>query len=180
LKVIAFTGMPFSGKSEAVSIAHELNIPIVRMGDLVWEQVKRKGLEVNDKNVGKIANNMRLKKGKDIWARLTAERIKELNISESVVIDGIRNMEEVIFFKKIFGEDFHLIAIKVSEGVRYKRALNRKRVDDSTDISEIRGRDKREISWGIKEVINKADITFYNEDSLESFQNRIKKLIKTL
>jgi dephospho-CoA kinase len=172
--------MPFSGKSEAVNIAHEMNIPVVRMGDLVWAEVKKKGLELNDNNVGKIANNMRIEKGKDIWARLTVKRINELNISGSIVIDGIRNIEEVIFLKKIFGDDFHLIAIKASDAIRYKRALNRKRVDDSTNINNIRIRDKREISWGIKEVINKANITFYNEKCLKSFQNQIKKFFKTL
>ena len=71
MKVIAFTGMPFSGKSEAVKIAKEFDIPVVRMCDLVLEEVKRNGLELTSENVGKIAHKLRMKKGRDIWARKT-------------------------------------------------------------------------------------------------------------
>ena len=39
MKIIAFTGMPFSGKSEAVQIARDLDIPVIRMGDMVWEDL---------------------------------------------------------------------------------------------------------------------------------------------
>ena len=76
MKIIAFAGMPFSGKSEAVRIAKEKNIPVIRMGDMVWDEVKKRGLELNDKNVGTIANEMRQKHGKDIWAKKTIERVK--------------------------------------------------------------------------------------------------------
>ncbi|HEC81032.1 MAG TPA: hypothetical protein ENI42_01220, partial [Thermoplasmatales archaeon] len=38
MKTIAFTGMPGSGKTEAVKIAKELEIPVIRMGDCVWEE----------------------------------------------------------------------------------------------------------------------------------------------
>jgi len=63
LRIIAFTGMPFSGKSEAVKIAKEQNIPVIRMGDMIWEETKKQNLELNDKNVGTIANNMRKRYG---------------------------------------------------------------------------------------------------------------------
>ena len=33
MQVLAFAGMPFSGKSEAVKIAKEMDIPIIRMGE---------------------------------------------------------------------------------------------------------------------------------------------------
>ena len=58
--------MPFSGKTEAVKIAKTLNFPIIRIGDLVWDEVIYHGLKLNDENVGKIANQMREKFGKDI------------------------------------------------------------------------------------------------------------------
>ena len=73
MKIIAFTGMPFSGKSEAVEIAKKLGIPVVRMGDMVWDEVKKQGLEINDGNVGFIANKMRESHGMDIWANFNEE-----------------------------------------------------------------------------------------------------------
>ena len=66
MKILAFTGMPCSGKTEAVKVAKEMDIPVIRMGDAVWREVKHQGLELNDKNVGDVANNMREKHGKYI------------------------------------------------------------------------------------------------------------------
>ncbi|RKX48292.1 MAG: hypothetical protein DRP25_07625, partial [Thermotoga sp.] len=109
MKVIAFTGMPGSGKSEAVKVAREMRIPVIRMGDCVWEEVRKRGLELNDENVGRIANEMREKYGKDIWAKRTFEKIDPS--WDIVVIDGIRNIEEVDFFREKLGKDFTLIAI---------------------------------------------------------------------
>ncbi|MCJ7571122.1 MAG: flagellar hook-basal body complex protein FliE [Candidatus Thermoplasmatota archaeon] len=176
MKIIAFTGMPFSGKSEAVKIAKEQNIPVIRMGDMVWEETKKQNLELNDKNVGTIANNMRKKYGMDIWAKKTIEKIKKIKNTDILVIDGVRNLEEVETFKKKLGDDFLLVAIQVSDKLRYKRAMNRNRKDDSKDLAKIKERDNREISWGLNTVIDSADMIISNEGSLEELHNKIKQV----
>jgi len=180
MKILAFTGMPFSGKSEAVKIAKEQNIPVIRMGDMIWEETKSQGLGINDSNVGKIATIMRKTHGMDIWAKKTYEKIKSIKNIEKLVIDGVRNIEEVDFFKVNLGEDFVLIAVKVSDRVRYKRAMNRGREDDSKDLELIKERDKRELSWGLEEVIDSADITISNEGTIEDFQKEIKEIFTNL
>jgi len=176
LKIIAFAGMPFSGKSESVKIAKEQNIPVIRMGDMIWEETKKQRLELNDKNVGIIANNMRKKHGMDIWAKKTIEKIKKIKNTNILVIDGIRNLEEVETFKKNLGDDFLLVAIQVSDKLRYKRAMNRNRKDDSKDLAKIKERDNREINWGLNTVIASADMIISNEGSLEELQNKIKQI----
>jgi dephospho-CoA kinase len=100
MKIIAFTGMPASGKSEAVVIAKDKGIPVIRMGDLVWEETQRQGKPLDDKNVGTVAEDMRKKHGMDIWARRTVEKISSLKQAPLLVIDGVRNMEEIDYFKK--------------------------------------------------------------------------------
>lgn len=176
MKIIAFTGMPFSGKSEAVKIAKEQNIPVIRMGDMVWEETKRQDLEINDSNVGKIANNMRKTHGMNIWAQRTYEKIKTIKDKKILVIDGVRNIEEVDFFKKNLGKDFILVAVKVNDELRYKRAMKRGREDDSADIKRIKERDNREISWGLNTVIASADIVLSNEGTFEELHDKIKQV----
>jgi dephospho-CoA kinase len=178
MRIIAFTGMPFSGKSEAVKIAKEKGIPVVRMGDMIWEETKKQGLELNDQNVGMIANNMRKNYGKDIWAKKTLKKINSMKKTELIVIDGVRNIEEVEIFEKELGKDFVLIAIEVSDKTRHKRALMRGRKDDSMDPDSIRHRDRRELSWGLRNVIASADSVVTNEGNLEDFKTKIKKLLK--
>ena len=178
MKIIAFTGMPFSGKSEAVKIAKEQGIPVVRMGDMIWEETKKQGLELNDQNVGMIANNMRKTHGKDIWAKKTIKKINSMKETELLVIDGIRNIEEIETFEKELGKNFVLIAIEVSDETRHKRALMRGRNDDSMDPDLIKQRDRRELSWGLGNVIAIADSVVTNEGKLEDFKTKIKKLLK--
>ena len=143
---------------------------------MVWEETKKQGLEINDENVGKTANDMRKKYGMDIWAIRTLERVKKIKNEEKIVIDGIRNIEEIETFQKELGQDFTVVAIQVSDEKRYSRAMNRGREDDSKDLTLIKQRDKRELGWGLGNVIASADIIVTNETSVEEFQRKIKDL----
>jgi len=178
MKILAFTGMPFSGKSEAVKIAKEMNIPIIRMGDMIWEEAKNRELELNDKNVGTIASQMREEHGKDIWARRTLEKIKSVENLNFIVIDGIRNVEEIDLFKRYLEGNFVVVAVEASDETRQNRALTRNREDDSKDLQKIKERDKRELGWGLDRVIASADIIVLNEGSIKNFQKKIRELLK--
>jgi len=178
MKILAFTGMPFSGKSEAVKIAKEMNIPIIRMGDMIWEEAENRELELNDKNVGTIASQMREEHGKDIWARRTLEKIKSVENLNFIVIDGIRNVEEIDLFKRYLEGNFVVVAVEASDETRQNRALTRNREDDSKDLQKIKERDKRELGWGLDRVIASADIIVLNEGSIKNFQKKIRELLK--
>jgi len=180
MKIIAFAGMPFSGKTEAVEIAKNMDLPVFRMGDVVWEEVKKQGLEINDTNVGKVANQMRRQHGMDIWAKRTIEKILKLQSITKLVIDGVRNFEEIEFFKKMLGTDFIVIAVEVSDETRYKRAMSRGREDDSMDLKLIKTRDQREIDWGLDRVIASADIVISNEKGIKEFKSKIKEVLNKI
>ena len=96
MRVVGFTGMPGSGKSEAMEVAKTRGHPVVRMGDLIWEEVDRQGLPRDARHVGQVANGMRESHGKDVWAKRTAERVRAMAAGHGLVlIDGIRSQEEV-------------------------------------------------------------------------------------
>ena len=177
MRVLAFAGMPFSGKSEAVKIAKEMNIPVFRMGDMVWEEVENRRLELNEKNVGTIADQMREEYGMDIWARRTLEKIRLIGESESIVIDGIRNIEEIDAFRRELGGGFVVIAVEAAYEIRQKRALNRSRKDDSNDVEKIKERDRRELRWGLGVVIASADVVVSNEGGIEEFRDKVRKIL---
>jgi len=180
MKILAFTGMPFSGKSVAVELAKDHGIPVIRMGDMIWEEAKNQGLELNDENVGMIANQMRKEHGMDIWARRTLEKMESMDKEQIAVIDGVRNNEEIETFKQELNGDFVVVAIKASTETRHQRAMNRGRRDDSKDERQIKERDQREIGWGLNKVIDAADITIENEGSVDEFKEEINKLLNEL
>ena len=172
--------MPWSGKSVAVKLAKDHGIPVIRMGDMIWEETKNQGLELNDKNVGTIANQMRREHGMDIWARRTIEKMQSMNKEEIVVIDGVRNDEEIETFKQKLDGDFIVVAIKASTETRHQRAMNRGRQDDSKDKEQIKERDRRETGWGLDKIIDAANITIENEGSVDEFKREINKLLDDL
>ena len=180
MKTIAFTGMPASGKSEAVQLAKDKGIPVVRMGDLVWEETQRQGKSLNDKNVGDVANSMRKKHGMDIWAKRTVEKIRSMKKSPIMVIDGVRNREEIDYFKKELGTEFLIIAIDAPDELRMKRAISRKRTDDSKNLNDFKERDKREIGWGVQQVIATADIIIPNSGSIDAFKKQVSTVLQTI
>ena len=180
MKIVAFTGMPFSGKSEAVSIAKKRGYTVIRMGDLVWEETKQQGLELNDQNVGHIATKMRISQGNDIWAQRTVNKIRACMNSPILIIDGIRNHKEVHYFKQKLSKEFILIAIQTNKSLRYKRAMNRGRIDDSLSLQKIQVRDQREISWGLDKVIKAADHTITNNLGINEFRNKINDFFNSL
>ena len=173
MKAIAFTGMPGAGKTEAVKVAKEMGIKVVSMGDEVRNEARKRGLELNDENVGKIADEMRKKYGMNIWAKKCIEKLSSEKI---IVIDGIRNIEEVETFRNRI-KNFILVAIHASPKTRYERLMKREREDDSKNVEELKEREKRELSWGLGDVIAMADIVLINEGDLEEFREKVREIL---
>ncbi|PKQ27578.1 MAG: dephospho-CoA kinase [Candidatus Anoxymicrobium japonicum] len=178
MKVIAFTGMPGSGKSEAVRIVKERGLQVIRMGDMVWDEVRRRGLELKDSYVGMVATEMRRIHGPSIWAQRTAKKLAGMRTEtlelDAVVIDGVRNSEEIEFFKNELGSDFRLVAIHASPKTRYERILARKRDDDDfIGEASVKNRDFRELGWGLGSVIAMADVMIVNEGTIEELAEKV-------
>jgi len=94
-------GMPGAGKSEAVEVARERGAQVLRMGDTVWEEVRRRELPMEASVVGRVADEMRRSHGPDVWARRTLEAVDRG--ARLVVIDGLRSAAELGAFKAALG-----------------------------------------------------------------------------
>ncbi|MGC8629590.1 MAG: AAA family ATPase [Thermoplasmata archaeon] len=169
-------GMPGSGKEEFAIEAEKHGYEIVRMGDTVRNYVRSLGLPMENSIVGKIASEERAKKGMDVWARRTIENIH----NEKTVVDGIRNIEEIQFFKNHLKEKFIVVGIFANEKNRYDRIKNRNRPDDPKTLEEFKERDRRELSWGLATVFILADMMLVNTESLAVFRSDIRKLLRSM
>ena len=178
MKLIAFVGMPASGKSEAAAIARSLDIPVINMGDVVREETSKCGLPPTDENIGGTGTALRREEGLDAVAKRCVPRIPLS--SRVVVVDGIRNIEEVNYFKKTFGDDFKLIAIHTPFELRFERVKRRSRSDDMGSMEELKRRDEREKGWGLHKAIEMADVTIENTDTIEKFRKQMEQLLRDL
>lgn len=171
--VIGIVGPQASGKTEVASAMVELGAARVRMGNVVWEEVKNRNLELTESNVAKVAEDLRSQEGMSAVAKRCIPIIKEEGReNNSVVVDGIRGIDEVEKFKEEFGEDFILLSVKSSRKTRYERITERKREDDTQDYDSFREKDDRELSWGLKKAIESADYLIENEGSLEDLRKK--------
>ena len=178
IKVVIFTGLPGSGKSEAVRVARGLGLQVLRMGDAVWDEVRRRGLPLEAAEVGRIANDMRASHGPDVWARRTLEAVDP--DAEVVVIDGVRSRAELEVFKSALGEDLAVVRIDCPDDVRMARVVARGRDDDTMTEEAFRARDEREMSWGLGDVLAIADEVIENTGTLEALRANVKDLLQGL
>ena len=177
MKVFGVTGMPGAGKSVAVEVAKKYDIPVLRMGDFIWEEVRRRGLPITSESVAEVAMQMRTDFGPGVWAEKTVDRLKSIH-PEAAVIDGIRSEAELEVFRHRLGQDFTLVAIHASRSTRLMRLLERHREDDVKDEGEFIARDERELGWGLGRVIALADIMLVNEAAMPDLREQIEHVIR--
>ncbi|MFX0070321.1 MAG: AAA family ATPase [Candidatus Hermodarchaeota archaeon] len=170
MKVIGFCGLPGSGKSTAIEAISDLG-KIITMGDIIRNEAEIRKIEPTAENLGKIASDLRIKKGPEIIAKKCIEFIKNLS-NDVIFIDGLRSIYEVNEFRKNW--KFPIIKVILNEDLRFKRLFKRGRSDDPSIIKQLKQRDNRELSLGLKDVLNKADYKISNDSSIESLKKNAR------
>lgn len=174
LKVICVTGMPAAGKEEFQKVAAEEGYAIVRMGDVVRGEARRRGIPITDAAVGAMAHAEREKHGPAVWAGRTVPFVA----APRVCVDGLRSPAELSTFRGTFGRDLVVYAVVASPHTRWERVQRRARADDATTWDEFCRRDERERGWGLEEVIRAADVAIVNEGTLDAFYAAVRKALR--
>ena len=173
MKLIVVTGMPGSGKEEFLTVARSMNIPFIRMGDLVREMYALRSKEDSELTMGQFANLERERHGANIWAQRALERMS----GNLWLVDGCRSMDEVRAFRKL-SDDVEIVAIHAPPSQRYARLVARNREDAPANIREFEDRDLREMGWGIAGVISLSEHMLVNDSTLEEFRVKAKELLE--
>ena len=179
MKVVAIVGMTGSGKSEVARLFQRHGFTRVRFGDITDEEVKKRGLELNEENERLVREQLRRENGMAAYAKLNLPRIEEALAESDVVVDGLYSWEEYTFLRSRFGGDLSLVAVWSSPATRYARLTGR--LDRPLTAEEAAHRDAAEI-----ENLNKggpiavADFTIINESSLENLTRQTERIISKI
>ncbi|MBI4084484.1 MAG: AAA family ATPase [Candidatus Levybacteria bacterium] len=175
-RILAFVGMPGSGKSEAALYLQKKGFPYIRFGDLTDEGLREKKLPQTPENEQQFREEIRRLEGLDVYAKKATPKIKAILESEdSVIIDGLYSWEEYMFLDKQFACVI-VVYIFAEPVIRYGRLASRS-VRPLTH-EEARLRDFSEI-----ERLNKsgpiaiADYVIENNGSLSQFHQHIDALL---
>ncbi|NHN60554.1 MULTISPECIES: AAA family ATPase [Halorussus] len=176
MRVIGTVGLPGSGKGEAATVAEDLAIPVVTMGDVIRRECRDRGLDPAEHH-GEIAGALREENGPDAIAQRSLPVVEEaLEESDAVLVDGIRAGVEVERFEEAFGDAFTLVSIEAPFEVRADRVESRGR-DNTDDGESLRERDERERGFGMDEAIARAEVRIDNTGTLEAFHEQIRALL---
>ncbi|AOL15591.1 dephospho-CoA kinase [Sulfolobus sp. A20] len=166
--------MPGSGKSEFSKILRERGAKVIIMSDVVkkrYEKEAKIGESLMD-----FAKRLRQIYGEGVVARLSVEELDSSKY-ELVGFDGVRSLDEVEEFKRLLGSKTYIVAIHSPPNIRYKRMMDRSRMDDSRNLSDLLRRDREELGLGIGSVIAMADYMIINDSSYDEFKRRANEVI---
>jgi len=179
MKVVAIVGTAGAGKSEVARAFESNSFTRIRFGDVTDEEIKKRGLVLNEENERYIREFLRQQYGMSAYARLNLTRIDSALKQSDVVIDGLYSWEEYTFLKDHYGENFYVVAVWASPRTRYARLSNRS--DRALTAEEAAGRDRAEIEKTNKGgPIAMADFTIINESSVADLRKEAERIISNL
>ena len=114
MKVVSIVGMAGAGKSEVSRVFEENGFTRIRFGDVTDEEVKKRGLELNEENERHIRELLRKQHGMAAYAELNLPKINLARKQSDVVIDGLYSWEEYTFLEKYCGDDGLGVALAIN------------------------------------------------------------------
>jgi cytidylate kinase len=182
MNVIVIMGLPCSGKTTVCrDLKDKDNINYYSTGDTVREMCSEEyGEDYDSSELGDFSTRKR-KKDEAYATKDTLKKVKDKDKDQDAVIfEGVRSKEELDYLETEV-ENLVTIFIDVSFGERARRLINRGRNGENSK-EVMKERDKREKSWGMKDVIQNKyyDIKVNGNCSQEELYKKVKKEINSL
>lgn len=177
--LLVIVGMAGSGKSSAARHLENKGWRAIRFGAMTIDEVRSRGLPVNEANEKMVREELRTKHGMDAYARLSLPAIRRSLSHGPTVIDGLYSWSEYKFLKKRFGERMKVVAVFTPRAIRYARLSQRP--ERPLTFEEAERRDFAEIENVEKGgPIAMADYTLVNDGTEEALFRALDRLLSTL
>ena len=177
-RILGVTGLPGAGKTMFCEAVHARSYDVFSCGEVVKEEMSRRGLPVTASNMASVSLDIRKKDGPAGVSRRLLSKIRTSR-SEVVAVDGVRSLEEVELLQS-YSPNTIMIAVHAAPKIRFDRIMIRGRQDDTRTWEEFRARDRRELGYGIGDAIALADKMLLNEESTDVFLQHINTLLQSI
>ncbi|MEN6373408.1 MAG: AAA family ATPase [Smithella sp.] len=172
MKIFVVVGMPASGKNTARIYAQTKGIPYFATGDLVRNEIRKRGLEHDAIASAAVSTELRGADGLGV-TRLALAMAMESS-SDILFMEGMRSQPEIELIRA--GAECVVIAFLAPRQLRLQRIISRQRADDSPQL--FKERDLREIEYGAAIPIAMADEYILNTGTLEEALAQIDQIIR--
>lgn len=179
--VIGLVGPIASGKGTISEYLKSQGFTYFSLSNVVREETQARGLEMTRENLQNVGNDLRERFGGSVLVDKLAERIKK---EDFVVIDGIRNPEEIYALKNNFNGK--IVNISAYKNRRIERYLERAKVrgEDDASLSSFKKIDARDLGQGesesgqqVQACIDLADFTLKNNGTIDDFHAECKEML---
>ncbi len=182
-KVIAFVGMPGSGKGTCTDFLNQkYDWPIVHFGNMVYEEVKKRGLD-NIKHEVEVREDMRRQEGPAVMAVHAVNKANEYfqKGSKVTLLDGLYSWSEYKYLDGIYSKNMTVIAIAAPKNIRRQRVLDRKDSHRRYTLDQLIDREIAEIENLEKGgPIAYADYTIINDGTAENLKVKLDQILKQI
>jgi dephospho-CoA kinase len=181
VKIITLVGMSGAGKSHCVEYLVGKGLPSVYFGGITVDEVKRRGLEVNEANEKLVREELRATEGLGVMAKRIMTKIDELAQTghKVIVADGLYSWTEYKIFKDYYGDNAVIVAIAAPRQLRHQRLA--KRPVRPLNEDQVTAREYAEIENIEKGgPIANADYTIVNDGTPEKLLTDLDIVLKTV
>lgn len=178
--IIGLTGTMCAGKGEVVKYLKTKGFEHYVYSDILREIAKQRNIEPTRKNLQKLGTDIKKEsKNMGILSKKLLEKVK----TDKAIVDGIRNIDEIIELKK--RKNTYVVGITASQKLRYQRIRKRDRAGDPKTFEEFKKLDNLENRGKTKgQEINKclkmADSIINNNSTLEKLKKEIENILTTI
>lgn len=179
--VIGLVGPIASGKGTISEYLKSQGFTYFSLSNVVREETEARGLEMTRENLQDVGNDLRERFGGSVLVDRLNERIQK---EDFVVIDGIRNPEEINAIKSNFSGK--IVNISAYKNRRIERYLERAKTrgEDNASVSSFKVIDERDLGKGedshgqqVQACIDLADFTVKNNGTIEEFHDNCKEML---
>jgi len=178
--ILAVVGLCGSGKTEAIKFFTEKGYKNIYFGSATFDEMEKKGLEINEKNERATREEIRNQYGMGAYAILALPKIKEvLETDNFVLLESLYSWDEYKIIKNEFGENFKVLAVYSSPEARYGRLTNRRERPYSREDAQSRDYSQIE-NLAQAGPIAMADFTVVNTKDVNYLRSQLDEVINNL
>ncbi len=177
--IVAVVGLCGAGKSEVTNIFLENKFEKVYFGDVTFDEMKKRNMEITEENERVIREELRATNDMAIYAKKSEPKIKKAyEEGKNVVVESLYSWSEYKYLKEIYKANFKLLAVVTDRDLRAERLKNRPN-RPLTD-EEVTQRDYSEIE-NIEKAgpIAIADHFVLNNGTFEELKEQVQEYIDT-
>lgn len=203
VRFVGVTGLPGAGKGAFVDLLRPLLAQqgiatrYYSLSDELREEARRRNLAVERPVLRAIANELRLEHGAGVLSLLVTNKIREdmrtLQAAENlvVIVDAIRNPEEVHVLRRELGPRFTLVGVEAPLEILINRIAARARFDEPEEFVKKKeaarkmilgesGKDEPTHGHNIAECVASADWHVDNSGTLRDLADATRQFIDSV